>query len=84
MEYRIDCAAIGTRPQLHEALARTLDFPEWYGHNLDALYDQLTAISGETRLILEHWDTFATLGRGFRRVLEDAAEKNPNFQVMFL
>ena len=49
----------------------------------------LTLVNGlmgivATRLILEHWDTFATLGRGFRRVLEDAAEKNPNFQVMFL
>lgn len=84
MEYRIDCAAIDTRPQFHRALARELGFPAWYGHNLDALHDQLTAITGSTRLILTNWDHAAPFGRGFRQVMEDAAEENPNFQVMFL
>ena len=83
MEYRIDCAGMETRPQLHKALADALNFPEWYGHNLDALHDALTAITDDTRLVLENWESFAPLGRGFRRVLEDAAEENPRFSVLF-
>lgn len=83
MEYRIDCAEIVTRPQLHRALAQTLKFPEWYGHNLDALHDLLTARTCPTRLVLENWENFAPLGQGFRRVLEDAADENPKFSVIF-
>ncbi len=83
MEFRIDCTGIETRPQLHKVLADTLSFPDWYGENLDALHDVLTAIVSPTQLVLEHWDSFAPLGRGFRRVLEDAAEENPRFSVFF-
>lgn len=51
----INCASIKNAEQFHEALARGLDFPEWYGHNLDALYDCLTDIDEETELILNNW-----------------------------
>ena len=51
MEYTIDCAGIVDRKELHRLLAETLSFPHWYGHNLDALYDCLTAISTPTHLI---------------------------------
>jgi ribonuclease inhibitor len=35
-------------PELHQYLAEKLDFPEYYGANLDALYDALTDICHDT------------------------------------
>ena len=46
----LDCRAILSREALHGALARTLDLPEWYGRNLDALADCLGDIAAETEL----------------------------------
>ena len=39
-------------PALHAALARQLDFPAWYGGNLDALYDLLSASKERTAVVL--------------------------------
>ena len=42
MEERIiDCTRIKTKEDLHRIFRETLRFPEWYGNNLDALYDCL-------------------------------------------
>ena len=35
----LDGEKITSKEQLHRHLARSLDLPEWYGKNLDALYD---------------------------------------------
>lgn len=35
-------AELETRAQLHDALQSQLDLPDYYGRNLDALYDCLT------------------------------------------
>ena len=42
MEYIIDFSGICDAKSIHQTLARTLNFPDWYGHNLDALYDCLS------------------------------------------
>ena len=81
----IDCAEITDRRQLHELLAQKLEFPEWYGHNLDALYDCLTELGEHTKLILSGWKTLQEhLGEyavKFVVVLHQASEENHNFQV---
>lgn len=41
----IDLDQAGDAAALHRILARTLDFPDWYGHNLDALADCLSDFS---------------------------------------
>ena len=51
----IDCARIHSREDLHAVFREALTFPEWYGNNLDALYDCLTEISGKVRLL--DWET---------------------------
>ena len=38
---RLDCRQMEDRERLHDYLAQTLEFPSWYGRNLDALYDLL-------------------------------------------
>lgn len=51
----VDCGPIKTPEQLHEALAGALEFPDYYGKNLDALYDCLTDICEDTQLVLCNW-----------------------------
>ena len=83
----IDCRGFVPRSDLHDAFARALSFPDWYGNNLDALHDQLTSLSQETCIELLHWEDAETaLGRyaqGAKRAILDAAEKNPNLTVTF-
>ena len=61
---------------LHSAIARQLAFPDWYGENLDALYDLLTDQSEDCRVVLAGREALEeNLGdyaRRVYRVLEDA------------
>ena len=38
----------------HKYLKKILDFPDYYGENLDALYDCLTDIGTDTEIILDN------------------------------
>ena len=82
-EIIIQCEKIDCPRAFHRLLAEKLSFPEWYGANLDALYDCLTVISRPVRLRLVGFDRLASYSRGFRRVLEEASEDNPNLRVVF-
>jgi len=62
------------------ALADALDFPDWFGMNLDALYDCLTDISSDTRIIVNGSDDpayFPVLA-----VLRDADAVNEYLEVV--
>lgn len=83
MVCNIDCSGI-TRPrQLHRLLAQSLNFPIWYGHNLDALYDCLTELEEETRLVISHWDSQAPWAEGFETVFRAAQQLCPELTVEF-
>lgn len=41
-KYRLDFNEINTKEELHQLLKEELNFPDYYGANLDALYDVLT------------------------------------------
>lgn len=79
----INCAAITTPRQLHKALSEALEFPQWYGKNLDALHDCLTELSDETQLTLLHFGTLGSFSGGFRRVLQDCEDENTHLRVFF-
>ena len=81
-EFYIDCTGLG-KEDLHRALAECLDFPEWYGNNLDALYDELTEISQETLVILCNFNAAEPSCKGFKRVMKDAENENAAFHVVF-
>ena len=63
----------------------TFDFPEWYGGNLDALYDCLTDLMEEVDIIIQNEDAFhQKLGDYADRVLQvlqDAEQTNLNIQL---
>ena len=85
--YDISLKEIYRADELHELLAETLSFPDYYGGNLDALYDVLTTKPrGWVLHFIECEDAEVSLGKyynKFRRVCLDAAAHNPNLEVSF-
>ena len=82
MEYVIDCAALATPKEFHAKLKQTLNLPEWYGGNLDAMHDCLTEIGVPTKLTLDNFSQLRNaLGEyagTVRFVLHVCTEENPN------
>ena len=85
MRFVLDGSSVGNRETLHRVLAAGLQFPDWYGGNLDALHDCLTEINQPTELVIRSRDTLETaLGSyaaAFRRVLADSAAQNDALTV---
>ena len=77
----LECLGIETAQCLHEKLKEALGFPDFYGHNLDALHDCLTEISEDTKLTLNGFDALGSFRTGFRIVLNAAEEENPHLFV---
>lgn len=75
---RLDAARLCRREEAMELLGRTLELPEWWGRNLDALHDCLTELGRPVRLELCGWEAMeeAGFGRRLLRVLKDAAAEN--------
>ena len=59
--------------ELHDLLAEQLNFPQWYGKNLDALFDCLSTMTQEVLLNVFHSEEKPQL----LRVLMDSANINP-------
>ena len=81
----LDGSTAPTKEALHEHLARELNFPDWYGGNLDALFDCLTAVSEEVALSLDETALAEALGPYVQRIgkiLARAAEKNPKIHLL--
>lgn len=83
MNVVLNCENLARRKQAHQYLAHMLNFPDYYGKNLDALFDCLTEL-GDCTIVL---DGGAALpkngGYGVKvlRVLEEAARANPRLRL---
>jgi len=78
-EVMIDCTGVAENEALHRLFAKTLHFPEWYGNNLDALYDLLTDLEEPTHVILRNYSG----PNAFRETLLDAADTGLGCSVTF-
>lgn len=79
----LDCEKLLRRKPAHLYLAEMLEFPDYYGKNLDALYDCLTELS-ECTIVLEGEDILQgpeCYGAKVLKVLREAAAANPNLKL---
>ena len=83
MLYCIDCGGLPDARTFHELLCQTLDFPLWYGHNLDALYDCLTDLESPVHLQLISWESLPDWKAAFAAVFQDAENDCDAFSVTF-
>ena len=75
----IDFHDFNDSKSVHEFLAERLDFPDYYGKNLDALYDVLTTDIRDVNILV------LPTGRDWEqrmiKVFTDSAAENPYFSV---
>ncbi len=79
----IDGKEIKTKDQLHGVIAKNLNFPTYYGKNLDALNEMLSSdFAGDSIVKIKHINLLkAKIGSEYIeamiQVIMDAAEDNP-------
>lgn len=81
MELILDAALFGNARQVHNYLANALQFPDWYGRNLDALHDCLTDCRRDTLIRLKNFPESGGLCR-IAWVMQKAAEDNPHLKII--
>lgn len=84
----LDTAGLTTRDEVLVRLGEALEFPDYYGRNLDALADCLRDVNEPTRLEWSGWqDLQASDATSFGRVmlvLDDRADVAPEFTVFLV
>ena len=87
-EMTMDVSAVADRAEFHALLKETLEFPQWYGENLDALYDCLTDLSGDVAVTFTGWGIFTqrlgSYAHSAKKAMDYAQRRNPHFKVCFL
>lgn len=78
--YELDGSRLHDRAAAHDYLQEMLGFPEWYGKNLDALYDLLTGQTEETLIFISDADA---ADEAVLETFTDAMEDNPELTVIF-
>lgn len=84
----IDGGLMPTREEAHAYLSRRLGLPDYYGNNLDALYDILSSdFAGPARLVVYRREaleqSLGAYSMALLAALLDAARENPHLQVVF-
>ena len=67
---------------IHAQLAETFRFPDYYGRNLDALYDCLTEVREDARIHVINTQALGRRGQALQLVLTKAALTNPHLQIL--
>lgn len=81
MKVILDALRLQKKEEAHKYLREALNFPEYYGENLDALHDCLTELDD---VQIEFVNIDKVSGNYFARVLEvfrDSAEENPSLKI---
>ena len=82
----LDGRKMTDRETAHLYLQKKLNLPDYYGKNLDALYDCLTETGKPVQIIVsyvaEMQDNLRRYADNLLNTLEAAEEKNPNISVI--
>ncbi|MDE7013275.1 MAG: barstar family protein [Kineothrix sp.] len=82
MEIILDARCMGSRKEAHEYLREKLDFPEYYGQNLDALYECLCELT-DVELVVTHGCEAKEYYGKVENVLKRAAQDNDGLKLSF-
>jgi ribonuclease inhibitor len=76
----LDGVYMTDRKSAHLHIQRVLSFPEYYGCNLDALYDLLAERGSPVRILIRNWDIAVSNLGGYADMLlntfREASEEN--------
>ncbi len=80
--FYIDGAKMETRTAAHHEIAKNLDFAEYYGANLDALWDMMSTFEGNVVLKNpgEMLESIGSYGNRILSVFYEAEEMNPGLR----
>lgn len=85
MQVIIDGRKITDKAMLHGYLKEQCQFPDYYGKNLDAMYDVLTERSEALEIKVEYAEELKEIlcgyGEAFLETLQDAAAENEKITV---
>ncbi len=84
-EYILDCEMMTDRNTAREYIAEQLGFPDYYGKNLDALFDCLTDLD-ECSILFRNLDALEMLGDysgAMLAVFEEAEEINDDLTLIY-
>lgn len=76
----LDGQEMRDRKSAHDHLKTQLDFPDYYGRNLDALYDLLSERGKPLTITVKNPDEIYTTA--LLKTLADAAKNNPNLEIV--
>ena len=77
--------SVNSIEQIHNKLKYQLDFPEYYGMNLESLWDELTSTSEDIKIIIKNSDnlveSLGNYGIMFLQTIKEATEENEKIHV---
>ncbi|MBQ7499583.1 MAG: barstar family protein [Clostridia bacterium] len=81
-KYTLNGRKMTSREEAYEHISETLEFPEYAGKNLDALYDLLSVMSAEVELknACDMLKELRGYGCKILKCFFDASEDNGNFK----
>ena len=77
----LDTRVFTDKESSHEYLKEMLDFPEYYGANLDALYDCLTDLP-PTEIYLENLEEAGHFYPVIKHVMHSAKKENHDIRIL--
>lgn len=69
MKYQLNFKDIKTKQELHQYLKQEFSFPDYYGSNLDALYDMLTCFEVGTTIEIINFSNFKNIDKKYSEML---------------
>ena len=83
-KYVIDCDKMTDRASAHAHIAEALGFPEYYGNNLDALFDCLTDMRACDIKIINSGglNKLEEYGGALMAVFKEAASSNDRIRII--
>lgn len=83
--YSIDGANFTDRNAAYDEISRALELEEWFGRNLDALYDVLTGTPGEIKIVNTGavLNNLGSFGCSLLKTFIDANEDNRHLNITF-